>query len=225
MNPLAYLQLQMRLEGKALINERSMKQVDVVGDEEMPLMLIAQLADKELVAYYDEAISPDLREKLTVHFSEIEFPNIDLLLNVLKRSNIAYEVGHYKTYVFSLQPPRDRNVICLSKHDPKVKAFGFDSFAENVHALERDGNIVSACVSTRENDICGEAWVYTDIAYRNQGLARKVVNAWAGSLIENGKVPFYSHKIENTASANLARKLGLEPVFEEIAITQLQVKK
>ena len=113
------------------------------------------------------------------------------------------------------------NVMCSSKHDPKIKTFGFDGFAENVYAIEQDDNIVSACVSTRENEQCAEAWVYTDPAFRNQGLAQRVVNAWAGSLIAVGKVPFYSHNIENTASATLASKLGLLPVFEEIAITQI----
>jgi predicted GNAT family acetyltransferase len=60
--------------------------------------------------------------------------------------------------------------------------------------------------------------VYTDEAYRHQGFAQKAVNAWAGSLMEQGKVPFYSHKIENAASRNLAKKLGLQSVFEEIAM-------
>ena len=116
-------------------------------------------------------------------------------------------------------------VICVSKHDPKVTAFGFDSFAEEVYAIERNGVLVSACVSTRENKECGEAWVYTDIDFRNQGLAQKVVNVWAGSLMDAAKVPFYSHVRENVSSASLARKLGLQPVFEEISITQVWINK
>ena len=92
-------------------------------------------------------------------------------------------------------------------------------FAESVYAVERDDKIISACVSTRENDFCGEAWVYTDTSYRHQGYAQKVVGAWATSLISAGKVPFYSHKIQNVASANLAKCLGLKPVFEEIVFT------
>ena len=118
-------------------------------------------------------------------------------------------------------PATDKNVLCLSKHDLKVNAFRFDGFAENVYAMECDGNLVSACVSTHENEECGEAWVYTDAAYRHQGFAQKVVNAWARSLMEAGKVPFYSHRIENIASSNLAKKLGLQSVFEEIAIIQI----
>lgn len=222
MNPLNYLHLQMQLEGKALVNEFLMRQVEVLTDEEMPLMLIAQLANKEIVAYYDEAMSSDLQKELAANVREIEFPEINSLLTVLKANQIGYEVGYYKTYVFPSEPARDMDVIRLSKHDRKVKAFGFDGLAETVYALERDGRLVSACVSARENKQCGEAWVYTDSAYRHQGFARRVVSAWALSLMEDGKVPFYSHKMENRASANLARKLGLQPVFEEITIDPSQ---
>ena len=198
-----------------------MRQIEVVPDEEMPLLLIAQLASEEMVVYYDEAISPDFQKQLAAIILDIEFPKVDPVLNVLRSHKIQFDVGHYKTYIFHSETPKDMKVICLSKHDPKVKAFGFDGFAKQIYAIECDGNIVSACVSARENKRCGEAWVYTDTAYRNQGFALKVVNAWAGSLMEAGKIPFYSHKIENIASANLAGKLGLQRVFEEICITQI----
>jgi RimJ/RimL family protein N-acetyltransferase len=221
MELLGYLHVQMRLEGKALVRQHFMRQVEVVPDEEMPLLLIAQLANEEIVAYYDETISSDFQKKLAAIILDIEFPKVDSVLNILRSHSVQFDVGHYKTYIFHSQAPKDRNVIRLSKHNPKVQAFGFDGFAEQVYVIECDGNIVSACVSTRENERCGEAWAYTDPAYRNQGFAQKVVNAWAGSLMEVGKVPFYSHKIENIASANLARKLGLHPVFEEICITQI----
>jgi RimJ/RimL family protein N-acetyltransferase len=221
MEPLAYLQLQMRLEGKAFVREHFIRQVEAVPGEETTLVLIAQLANKEVTVYYDEAISFDLQKELDLTIFSIEFPNVDSLLNVLRSSGIHFESGHYKTYVFPPFPRKDTDVICLSKHDSKIKAFGFDGFAENIYAIEHDDNLVSACVSTRENKQCGEAWVYTDPAFRNQGLAQKVVSAWAGSLLEASKVPFYSHKIENTASAKLAEKLGLQAVFEEIAITQI----
>jgi RimJ/RimL family protein N-acetyltransferase len=218
MGPLDYLHLQLRLEGKALVDGHFMKQVEVVPDEEMPLMLIALLAHKELAAYYDEAISPDLQKELAANLFQREVPNFDSLRNGLRSRGLSFEVGHYKTYVFPSRPARDAEVICFSSQDPNVKAFGFDGFAEKVYAIEQDGKIVSACVSTRENESCGEAWVYTDEAYRHQGFAQKAVNAWAESLMEQGKVPFYSHKIENLTSASLAKKLSLQSVFEEIAM-------
>jgi hypothetical protein len=36
-------------------------------------------------------------------------------------------------------------------------------------------------------------------------------------------VPFYSHKLENIASAGLANKLGLIPIFEEIVIEKKMI--
>lgn len=219
MEPLAYLHLQMRLEGKVLVNTCLLRQVEIVPDEELPLILVARLAKEELVTYYDEALSPDLQKELST--AKIEFPKIGALLDILTSHHILFEFGHYKTYVFSSQPVVDPEVLCLPKHDARVTSFGFDGFASEVYAIEQDGSLVSACVSTRENGACGEAWVYTLPEYRKHGFAQKVVSAWAKSLLEAGKVPFYSHDIKNTASANLARKLGLLPVFEEIAVTQL----
>lgn len=218
MEPLAYLHLQLGLEGMEIIHDCFVRQVEIVPDEEVPLVLLARLANGALVEYYDEAIAPDLQEQISA--TSIDFPNVDPILASLKAHNQAVEVGHYKTYIFPAQPAMDADVLCLSKHDLRVKAFGFDSFAEQVHAIEKNGVLVSACVSVRENETCGEAWVYTMPEYRKHGFARKAVRAWARSLIEVGKVPFYSHNIKNEASANLARKLGLLPVFEEIVMIQ-----
>ena len=54
--------------------------------------------------------------------------------------------------------------------------------------------------------------------YRRQGLAAQVVTAWAYEATQQGLVPFYSHALENAASAGVASKLGLIPMFEEINI-------
>jgi GNAT superfamily N-acetyltransferase len=187
----------------------------------VPLVLIASLVNGKVVAYSDEALSRDLQEILTAHIAEIEFPNINPLLDVLKNHNVQFDVGHYKTYVFPSIPVNHSDVHCLLNDDTRVKAFGFDGFAERVYAIELEGKVVSACVSARENGRCGEAWVYTAPDHRHQGLAQKVVSTWAGSLKRAGKIPFYSHKIDNLASANLAGKLGLQSVFEEIAIARV----
>lgn len=219
MEPLTYLQLQMRLEGKEIVSGCFIRQIEIIPDEELPLMLIAQLANEELVAYYAETISHQLQVQLAG--CAIHFPIVDPLLKLLKSKSILFEVGHYKTYVFASQPRRDIEVIRVSRQDHKVKDFGFDEFAEEVFAIEQNGLLVSACVSARENEKCGEAWVFTAPEHRHQGFAQKVVNAWARNLIERGKIPFYSHKIQNIASANLAKKLRLQPVFEEISITQV----
>ncbi len=219
MQPLAYLHLQLRLEGKEVIDGCFLRQVEIVPDEEVPLVLIARLADRVSVTYCDEALAPDLQQQLFA--AQIEFPQIDPLLAILKSRNKQVEVGHYKTYLFPSQPAGDAGVLCLSKHETRVKAFGFDGFAEQVYAVQANGILVSACVSTRENAACGEAWIYTAPEYRKQGYAQKAVRTWAAGLMSAGKVPFYSHNIQNVASASLAAKLGLQPVFEEICLTEV----
>lgn len=221
MKPLDYLHLQMRLEGKEVENGCWLRQVAALPGEDMPLLLVVQLAGGEQVGYYDERMTPDLHGKLSTRVPEITFPAVDPLLQVLMSRQVLFQLGHYKTYVFPFLPTENAGVLCLLKHDPSLRALDFDGFAEHVYAIQSHGVVVSACVSARENEQCGETWVYTRPEYRRQGLAQKVVRAWARSLMEAGKVPFYSHKIENTASARLAAKLGLQPVFEEIAITQV----
>ena len=220
MEPIRYLHLQLRLEGKGIVEDRFIREVEAVPDEVVPLLLVAELADGKVVSYCDEALSGTLQAMLASPTANLDFPAVDPLLEVLREQGVQCEVGHYKTYVFPSIPVSDRNVQCLSNDDGRVKAFGFDGFAEHVYVIEREGRIVSACVSTREDANCGEAWVFTAPDHRRQGLAEKVVSAWAESLIRAGKVPFYSHKIDNLASANLAKRLGLQPVFEEIIIVR-----
>jgi hypothetical protein len=59
----------MRLEGKGLVSEHLMRQVEIVPDEEPPLVLIAGLANGQLVTYYDEALSPELQQELAESFT------------------------------------------------------------------------------------------------------------------------------------------------------------
>jgi GNAT superfamily N-acetyltransferase len=222
MDPFRYLHLQLRLEGKEVLQEQFLREMESIPGEELPLMLIAQLANGTQAVYYDEAISPDLRERLAALIAAIEFPDIEPLLEALKAQNLLFEVGHYKTYVFPSVPVRDADVHRLSKDEERVKAFGFGGFTEQVYVIEREGKMLSACVSARESDACGEAWVFTSPEYRHQGFAQAVVRAWAASLIDAGKVPFYSHRIDNEASANVAKTLNLQPVFEEIVLISLK---
>jgi GNAT superfamily N-acetyltransferase len=212
----------MQLEGMAVIGDRLVKEGEVPSDEELPLLLIAQLTTREVVTYYNEGIPADLQRMLAECIHTLEFPGIDPLLDMLASQNMPVRAHHFLTYLFPLHPdnPTDRVVMRYGRQDPRVQAIGFGGFAEHVFGIESDGRIASACVSARENEQCGEAWVYTDPAYRDQGLAQKVVGAWAKSLTMAGKIPFYSHEFDNTASAGLAKRLGLEPIFEELNITQ-----
>jgi hypothetical protein len=221
MKPLEALQLQLRLEGFEIVNGNRLRQVEAVPGEEMPVLILAQLSDGQLAVYFDESLTPNLYLELMERAQHIQFPTIDPLLEIFAGQNIPVQVGHYKTNLFpaTFLEFMLEDVECRSKNDPQVQKFGFGDFAEQVYAIEREGKVVSACVSTREDNRCGEAWVCTDPQYRHQGLARKVVSVWARDMLSAGKVPFYSYKIANTASAGLAKRLELLPAFEEITIS------
>jgi RimJ/RimL family protein N-acetyltransferase len=188
--------------------------------DDQPLVVIAHTMDGRTVTYLHEVLPAKLREELSVHKSPVSFPKIDVLLHLLDSHRIQYKAGHYKTYVF---PQRyleadTRRVRCFQGSDPKIQSFGFDKLADKVYAIEQDGTILSACVSVRQNAKCAESWVLTAPEHRGRGLAPLTVTAWAKNVMQDGIIPFYSHKIDNTASANLANKLRLIPVFEEIGI-------
>ncbi|HLV36984.1 MAG TPA: GNAT family N-acetyltransferase [Spirillospora sp.] len=53
-----------------------------------------------------------------------------------------------------------------------------------------------------------EAWVFTDEIHRRRGFAKRVVRAWAQRIREQGRIPFYSHRIDNPVSQHLAESLG-----------------
>jgi RimJ/RimL family protein N-acetyltransferase len=78
----------------------------------------------------------------------------------------------------------------------------------NVCLIEMDGKTVSACSSSREDANSAEAWVYTEPEYQGRGYARQVTLAWAHRVREQGKTPFYSHKITNIVSQKVAESLG-----------------
>lgn len=87
----------------------------------------------------------------------------------------------------------------------------------SVFGVIRDDKVVSACSSSRENVRSAEAWVWTEPEYRGRGYAQQSVAAWARDLQERGKVPFYSHHIDNDASRKVAGKLKLKQFLSATA--------
>ena len=98
----------------------------------------------------------------------------------------------------------------VARYDPDVELDGRAAFA-----ILGDGWIVAACVSSREDATAGEAWVRTEEAYRGQGYAQRVTATWAAALQRAGKIAFYSHRLDNAASAGVARSLGLQPFVRD----------
>lgn len=219
MEPLEYLHLQMNLEGKGYRQNGLITRLSPNSDD-FPLVLLAQTSNGQTVTYLSDTLPFELRRELATCASKLEFPRVEVLLEPIRSYGIQPKVGYYKTYVFPEQYAKVEPTVakCFPKDDPKVKDFGFSGFANMVYAIEESGKILSACVSVRQNSKCAEAWVFTTSEHRRKGLAQRVVAAWAKGMLDEGIIPFYSHKIDNLASAKLANRLGLISVFEKISI-------
>lgn len=84
-----------------------------------------------------------------------------------------------------------------------------DERGRAVLAIKEGGEVVSSCISVRENEASAEAWVYTEPEYRRRGYGEKVVRAWANDVMAQDKVAFYSYALDNEPSRRLAQKLAL----------------
>jgi len=82
-------------------------------------------------------------------------------------------------------------------------------YAQPCVAFVRDNQVVSICRSVRITSLAHEAGLETLEPYRGRGYAAAVVAGWATAVRHAGRLPLYSTSTENTASQNVARKLGL----------------
>lgn len=220
MNPVDYLHLQMELEGIKRCDGNLITRASPDVDE-FPLVLLAHLSDGQRCFYFDNSLPLALRDKLTQ--VDTQSFKIETVVEVFSLSGINTKSGQFKTYIFpnSFAIADIWNVKCFSQHDPKIAAFGFTGLADIVYAVEQEGEILSACVSSRQNLKSAEAWVFTHPDHRRKGFAQQVVTDWASSLQHEGIISFYSHEAGNTSSANLANKLNLIHVYDEVVIEKV----
>jgi len=220
MKPIDYLHLQMELEGIQVCDGNLITRIhpDV---ENFPLVLYAHTWDQEKVIYFDDMLPSALYYKLAA--GDLQSFKIQTTVEEFNIIGINTKVNRFKTYKFpeNFKVSKTKNVRCLRRDDPKVVAFGFNRLADEVFAIEQDGKIASACVSSRQNSKSAESWVFTHPDYRRKGLAQQVVMAWAGRMLREDKVPFYSHAVENIGSANLANRLKLVHLYDETVIEKV----
>ena len=220
MKPIEYLLRQMELEGIQRVSNDLITRITPNTDD-FPLILLASTSDREILLCFDELISEEIRNKLSK--DDLLAFKTESALEVFEKAGIHAKANHFKTYIFpdNFEPKNIETVNCFSHDDPQIIAFGFNGLGDKVFAIENEGVIVSACVSSRQNSTSAEAWVFTHSNHRRKGLAQQVVTAWARSVKKEGLTPFYSHNIENVNSALLAKRLKLIEVFEETVIEKV----
>ena len=217
MKPIEYLLRQIELEGIQRVSNDLITCASPNADD-FPLVLLARTSDGESLICFDELISVEIRDQLPK--KDLQCFKTESTIEVFEKSGINAKVNHFKTYIFpdSFESVNVEIVKCFAQDDPKIVTFGFNGLADKVFAIEQEGMILSACVSSRQNSTSAEAWVFTHPDYRRKGLAQQVAMAWARNMQKEGLTPFYSHNIENTNSALLAKRLNLIEVFEETVI-------
>ncbi len=217
MKPFDYLLHQIELEGIKRVSGDLISRTSSNVDG-FPLVIIARTSDGESLLCFDELITEEIRYKLSK--DDLQAFNTKSAIEVFEKSGIHAKVSHFKTYIFpdNFKSANMEAVKCFSQDDPKIITFGFNGLADKVFAIENEGVILSACVSSRQNSKSAEAWVFTHSDYRRKGLAQQAVTAWAGHMQKEGLIPFYSHNVENANSALLAKRLNLIQVFEETVI-------
>jgi predicted GNAT family acetyltransferase len=225
MQPIDFLQRQMKLEGIGIDQNRELVPI-YPAVQEFPFVLVASLVGSEgneTLAYWSAQLAPEIKHALQKSALALHFPDAQPLSSILDEHHIQYQAGHFKSYSFPeyYRSAATTGVKILPREDAGVRAFGFDHFSDTVYVIEKDGIVVSACVSSRQDDDAAEAWIFTSEQHRGLGYGKRVVAAWASGIMEQGLVPFYSHKITNTASARLAGSLGLAPLFEEINLESI----
>lgn len=105
------------------------------------------------------------------------------------------------------------DAACAQGLPPHLVAAGFkarkDFWAPWCVLLDDDGAVAATAFAARLGEQGAEAGVYTFPAWRGRGLAGVVTAAWSRLPALRGRALFYSTAIDNRASQQVARKLGL----------------
>jgi predicted GNAT family acetyltransferase len=72
-----------------------------------------------------------------------------------------------------------------------------------------NGVAASRAWTQAKNAEAAELALETLPQYRQSGFGRQVAAAWGHQICSEGKVAFYSYRLDNLASAALARSLGV----------------
>ena len=181
MKPIEYLLRQIELEGIQRVSNDLITRVSL-NEDDFPLVLLARTSDGESLICFDELISVEIRDQLPKN--DLQFFKTESTIEVFEKSGIHTKVSHFKTYIFpdSFESVNVEMVKCFAQDDPKIVTFGFNGLADKVFAIEQEGMILSACVSSRQNPTSAEAWILTHSDHRRKGLAQPVVTAWARSM-------------------------------------------
>ncbi len=177
--------------------------------------------DNGFLRCFREALPTHIRQQLSQLHPEQILNDPETVKTLLAEDAPCEEIMQGKSYLFpnTLTPEDFPDVVQLdATYQSQLEQFspGEAMSPWPVYAVIVNGRIVSTCQSSQENTSAAEAWVRTLPDFRKRGYARQVTAAWAYQLQQRGIIPFYSHRLDNTASEAVARSLQLTPYANEV---------
>lgn len=205
---LRLLELQLELECVRVASGDTLVPFPCSNPDPPPRLLITTIGNDDAM-YFLTDLPRDVRYKLARLPPHQCANDEEAVRAILALDRPCDEVWRNRAYIFTenMESSTHRDVTRLSETN---------DIGSPIFGVIVNGNVVSSCSSIRENGKSGEAWVQTAPEYRGRGYAAQVTAAWGNDLYEQGKVAFYSHLIENTASQAVARKLELTPFMSAV---------
>lgn len=136
-----------------------------------------------------------LREHLKLLRETTVFNEIAQIQQTLGEHKPCNTIFRGKTYIFP------KEALNLAYDDSEIVYDG------STCQIIQNNEIVAFCASVREDGAAAEAWVYTHDAHRGKNYGQIVALAWARRVAQKGKIPFYTHSIDNLSSQKLVEKL------------------
>ena len=215
--------LHFRLECVAVSPAHDLVPIPCPNPDRIPRFYIAQHTDDGAVSrFFRHDLPKGVRHGLAALSDREAVRNHDLVRRLLAAHAECDHVHYGKSYIGRAAfPPTDYpNVVHLDEryrglieqYDARINRSRWAVFA-----VILEGRIVSTCESSREDEAAAESWVRTLPECRGRGFARQVTAAWIAHALAQGKVPFYSHRVDNVASEGVARSLGLAQFITDTA--------
>ena len=204
MNALEMLRLHMELECITVDAAGDLTRLPCPDPDDIHRLYIAQHADG-YSRYFRDDVPDELRARLRELSVETLFTDHEQVKAIFADFGAPCSGMHVgKSYVY----PEDFEPVT----DTQITESDRD-----LCRLLLDGEpAVAGCGSIRFNQHSAEAYVFTNENFRQRGYGKRVTRAWAQRVRQSGRIPFYSHLMNNIASQRLAESLGFVWYIDDV---------
>jgi hypothetical protein len=169
--------------------------------ESQPRLLVSHHRDGESM-YFRSDVPPSTRERLRALGMTQALADQSAAIAILSRDAPVVNVWRVRWYT-------------VERH-PEPAEYAEVTFNNGRHILVRDGLTIAQAWDAQACPGAVEVEVETHPDFRRRGFARQVVASWAARALEDNRIAYYSHTVENDASAALARSLKLTWLSDEV---------